>query len=370
MEKRMNLVTKTQLMAAASLMLAGASVAGAATISMNRDAGGASGAMETTGTFIFSDSPVIPSNSNADLANGKSFTSLFGTPNGNGNLANLTNGVAQTGQDQPASSFYYNDNSDGRLRLDLGAAYVISSINTYSWHTGTRAPQNYDVFGALAPTNSSPNAAAAAFRNETAMSGVGFTKIASVNTNSLGGAQHGVSIADINTAYRYIILDVDQPTGGGVGTFFGEIDIYGTLAAPEIAVSGNAVDIVDGDATPDSSDFTNFGVTTEGNPITKTFRVSNTGNVSMTTSGLTLPTGYSIFEGLSTSIGAGLFDDFTVQLDAAVAGIYAGDISFTNSDSSEASFNFAITGEVQVPEPGSLALLGLGGLLIGRRRAR
>lgn len=165
------------------------------------------------------------------------------------------------------------------------------------------------------------------------------------------------------------VITADANGSGAIQSHLVGITFDSAVLAPEIAVSGNSVNITDGDATPSSLDFTDFGSTTEGAPITKTFRVSNTGNASLTTSGLTLPAGYSIFEGLSSSIGAGLFDDFTVQLDAVSAGIYSGDISFVNNDSTENPFNFAITGEV-VPEPTTLGLLAMGAIGLMRRRLR
>jgi hypothetical protein len=128
---------------------------------------------------------------------------------------------------------------------------------------------------------------------------------------------------------------------------------------PEIAVSGNSVDIVDGDLTPSLSDFTDFGTTTVGSPFQRTFRVDNSGDIALTTSGLSLPTGFSLVEGLSSSIAVGGFDTFTVQLDALTAGTYSGSISFTNNDPDETPFNFAITGTV-VPEPGSFAMIAAG----------
>ena len=106
--------------------------------------------------------------------------------------------------------------------------------------------------------------------------------------------------------------------------------------------------------TPALADGTDFGSTTIGNPLTQIFKVENTGALNLTTSGLTLPSGFSLIEGLSGTIGAGLFDTFTVQLDALLPGTYSGNISFANNDGDENPFNFAITGEVTanvVPEP-------------------
>src|SRR5207244_1430861 len=87
----------------------------------------------------------------------------------------------------------------------------------------------------------------------------------------------------------------------------------------------------------------------------------NTGTSTLTTSGLTLPAGLSVVEGLSASISPSGFDTFTVQLDTSITGAKAGDISFTDNDSNENPFNFRITGTVNaVPTAPEIAVSGNG----------
>ncbi|MEA2883519.1 MAG: serralysin [Bradyrhizobium sp.] len=117
--------------------------------------------------------------------------------------------------------------------------------------------------------------------------------------------------------------------------------------APEITVLGNAVSIADGDTTPSSTDLTDFGAATQnGTAVVRTFTVKNDGNATLTTSGLTVPTGFTVVEGLSASIAAGASDTFQVRLDTGTIGTKSGQISFTNNDSNENPFNFSITGKV------------------------
>jgi len=175
------------------------------------------------------------------------------------------------------------------------------------------------------------------------------------STNATGSA---------NTAYgRYSDLRINGvPIWGGqiFGDLFAQghnlemVDVYNEARLNETL--GQDVDL---------GSLIDFGTTTLGTTIQRTFAVYNTGTGDLTTSDLSVPIGYSIIEGLSASIG--LFDTFTVQLDALAAGTYTGDISFTNSD--ENLFNFAITGTV-TPEPATLALLvvGLSALFARRRR--
>lgn len=122
--------------------------------------------------------------------------------------------------------------------------------------------------------------------------------------------------------------------------------------SPEIAVSGNGVNIADGDATPSLTDHTDFGEATHsGAAIERVFTVENTGTADLTTASLAVPTGFSISEGLSSMIAAGTSDTFTVALDTGSVGTKSGDISFVNNDSNEGIFTFAVTGVVSSPPP-------------------
>jgi|GEM_PF-5780164 len=117
--------------------------------------------------------------------------------------------------------------------------------------------------------------------------------------------------------------------------------ITGTLAtAPEVAVSGNGQNIVDGDSTPSTADGTDFG--TSASPVDRTFTVTNAGSATLTLSGLTVPSGFSIVNGLSSSLAPGASDTFTVRFLAT--GNASGLVSFANNDSNESPFNFLITG--------------------------
>jgi len=49
------------------------------------------------------------------------------------------------------------------------------------------------------------------------------------------------------------------------------------VVAPEIEVRGNSVSVVDGDTTPSTADYTDFGSTPVGTPISRSFYVYNNG---------------------------------------------------------------------------------------------
>ncbi len=119
------------------------------------------------------------------------------------------------------------------------------------------------------------------------------------------------------------------------------------LAGPEVTVLGNGVSITDGDTTPATADWTDFGSVAQGGTgISRTFTVRNDGTATLTLGAITVPAGYTLTEGLSASLATGASDTFTVQLDTAIVGTKSGDITFTTNDSDENPFNFRITGQV------------------------
>ncbi|HRK31702.1 MAG TPA: GH25 family lysozyme [Tepidisphaeraceae bacterium] len=94
-----------------------------------------------------------------------------------------------------------------------------------------------------------------------------------------------------------------------------------------------------------------FGTVTPGGATSSiTFTVRNDGQQRLNLGTVTVPAGYTITEGLSTSLLAGASDTFTVRLDSAVAGVKAGSISFSTNDPTANPFDFAVTGIVGTPD--------------------
>jgi len=89
-----------------------------------------------------------------------------------------------------------------------------------------------------------------------------------------------------------------------------------------------------------------FGFTSAGYPIIKTFTVSNSGYEILAINGLVVPEGYSLISAFPDTILPYSSDSFQVQLDAPVPGIYTGTISFNTNDADENPFNFPVSGNV------------------------
>lgn len=147
-----------------------------------------------------------------------------------GGLNALIDGALPEDDDQPHANFFFNAGSDGgRILMDLGGAVDISQVNTYSWHSDTRAPQVYNLFasdGSAPGFNPEPDA-------KTDPASCGWKLIATVDTRPQegdSGGQYGVSITDSGGSlgkFRYLLFDSipsedDDPWGN---TFFSEIDV-------------------------------------------------------------------------------------------------------------------------------------------------
>jgi hypothetical protein len=155
------------------------------------------------------------------------------------------------------------------------------------------------------------------------------------------GLNDDVFALAVSDSDLYVGGDFAQ-TGDGALTNLGRI-AHGTSAAlePEIQVLDGATDI------PDGTGSINFGTTTVGMPINKTFTVKNTGTANLTlTEPIAVPAGFSVVSSFgSTTLAPGNSTTFTVRLDAIAAGTYSGTLQFANNDADENPFDFTINGD-------------------------
>ena len=129
----------------------------------------------------------------------------------------------------------------------------------------------------------------------------------------------------------------------------------------EISVTGLSDNVItDGDTTPTTTDGTDFGsVTQDGSTVTRTFKVANSGALALTTETPTIPTGFTLTEGLATSIATSGNDTFSVRLDSSVLGGKHGTISFVNNDTTLNPFNFTVSGVVTAASDTPAASTGI-----------
>jgi hypothetical protein len=122
---------------------------------------------------------------------------------------------------------------------------------------------------------------------------------------------------------------------------------------PNIVVKGNSTIIAVGDATPSTTDSTDFGSTATNTNVVKTYTIENTGTGSLTVNGILMfisPTSkYSIggisFPAIITASGS---TTFTVTFNSAVAGTFTDTVLIDNNDPTDSTYDFAITAKAAV----------------------
>jgi hypothetical protein len=122
------------------------------------------------------------------------------------------------------------ESDDGRFLVDLRGSVEVHRVQTFTWHSGYRSVQQYDLYGSDAET--APDAAAA---DPVA---AGWTKIASVDSRRLGeGDKHGVAIAKEAGLGKHRRLLFVVASGSA---FFSEIDVYADRFRAPVDVVGRS----------------------------------------------------------------------------------------------------------------------------------
>jgi uncharacterized repeat protein (TIGR01451 family) len=129
--------------------------------------------------------------------------------------------------------------------------------------------------------------------------------------------------------------------------------------SPEINIKGNNVNIVDGDATPDLTDHTDFGsVSVASGTVVRTFTIQNVSGPTLTLNGTpivaisgTHAADFTVTtQPNGTSITAGASKTFQVTFDPSALGERTAVISISNNDNNENPYDFSIKGTGLAPE--------------------
>ena len=135
-----------------------------------------------------------------------------------GRLPRLFGKEMQANDDDPARSVWA-DNGEARWLVDLQKPVEIARINTYSWHKGERAPQQFVLWASSA--DQAPDASGKD------LTGAGWRRIAAVDTKGLGdGGKHGSSVLGLGgaiTSARWLLW---QHAERKAGTLVGRIDVF------------------------------------------------------------------------------------------------------------------------------------------------
>ena len=92
-----------------------------------------------------------------------------------------------------------------------------------------------------------------------------------------------------------------------------------------------------------------FGSTGTAAAITRDFTISNNGTSDLVLTSVTAPAGFSV-QNAPTLVSAGGEATFQIQLTAASAGFFSGNVVLSSNDADEASFDFPVHGGVDAPE--------------------
>ena len=170
----------------------------------------------------------------ADRAYAK-FTIVDGESDPNDSrLRALNDGRLPEDNDDAGNNFFFAQGTGGgRLKLDLRKLIDVKQINTYSWHSASRASQVYDLYAAAgvdAGFNPDP-------KRGTDPATCGWKLLAKVDTRATfatAGGQYGVSVFDDSGSlgkFQYLLFDVFKTEGDdNFGqTFFSEIDVRAVM---------------------------------------------------------------------------------------------------------------------------------------------
>ena len=129
------------------------------------------------------------------------------------------------------------------------------------------------------------------------------------------------------------------------------LTLTGEVITPqgEIAIREGVTNILDGSGSVD------FGSTSIGTPVTKTFTVENSGVYDLQLLSLSLPSGFSLINSYDSIVATSGSTDIQIRLTAQAAGTFSGEFSLENNDADEDPFNFTLTGEVTTPR-GEIAI--------------
>lgn len=111
---------------------------------------------------------------------------------------------------------------------------------------------------------------------------------------------------------------------------------------PEITVTGNGVEIADGDNTPSALDHTNFGLTVSLTTVSRTFNIAvaaaNLTGVSVALSG-SGAAGFTITDQPDATINASANSDFTIRYDALTPIAYTATVTISSNELDDFTFD-------------------------------
>jgi predicted outer membrane repeat protein len=243
------------------------------------------------------------------------------------------------------------------LTIQLDAAAVGTSTGEIAFATNDsdENPFNFAISGSVTATATSPeiqlldglvNSGTAALNLGELQLPTGFSFVGTLPTSVAAGGETALTIQLDATAVGTSTGEISFATNDSDENPF-NFAISGsvtTATSSEIQVLDGNTDIVDG-----STVALDFGSSSVGSTLTKTFSIQNLGTAILTLEAPGLPEGFSIVGDFPSTVAAGDSASFTLALDTTIAGTYSGTVTFGNNDSDESPFDFTISGTVDSP---------------------
>jgi hypothetical protein len=174
----------------------------------------------------------------------------------------------------------------------------------------------------------------------------------------------GISITNIVNANGTVTADVSASCLAATsnhtivlqasnGTFLNQAFLTVTVNGSEINIKGNNVSIPDGSTTPGTGNGTDFGTTSA--PLPHTFTIENSGNQSLTVSGISISgTNASDFTvgniTFPTTINMGSSKTFTITFVPGGEGTRTATVNIANNDCDENLYDFRVQGAGAGPD--------------------
>lgn len=147
-----------------------------------------------------------------------------------------------------------------------------------------------------------------------------------------------VANGTILTNTSTVATATDPATANNTGTATTTV-----VAIPEIALFNGASDLAP-PITDGQPGVIDYGNTTVGNTVTRTFTVKNVGTGTLSLSAITVPAGFSLpVPFTSQNVAPTASFSFAVRYDAAAIGTASGSVIIASNDADEASFDFPVS---------------------------
>jgi hypothetical protein len=177
-----------------------------------------------------------------------------------------------------------------------------------------------------------------------------FIGSATVMTDGTGNVNFSETFNVVVASGSFITSTATDPNGNT--SEFSQC-VQATPAAPEMDVLGNAISIADGDASPSTTDDTDFGsADISTGTVDHIFTIKNTGTAALNLTGApkvqisgSNAGDFSVTIQPTSPVAANTgMTTFTVQFNPSATGLRSATISIANDDSDENPYNFAIQG--------------------------